>query len=129
MLVCEASTCKQPLALLDRCPCTRRRLLNYIVAGGDTPALITKESASRYALYASGRRFCQSMSLTLNLIKRQDFIYTLAQLVTPQDDELEVEVQMTESTMPQLVLAIATPKLARSLQKEESSLPGIRLDA
>ena len=76
-------------------------------------------------LYASGRRFCQSMSLTLNLIKRQDFIYTLAQLVTPQDDELEVEVQMTESTMPQLVLAIAAPKLARSLQKEGSPQPGL----
>ena len=95
--------------------------------GGDTPALITAETNSCYNLYASGRRFCHSLRARLNLIQRQDLIFRAAQLVAPQDDELEVEVEMLESCMPQLVLAVVPPKLARQLMKEDSPQPGTPL--
>ena len=93
-------------------------------AGGDSPALITKESASEFQLYASGRRFCQSLRATLNLVRRQDLASRLLQLLTPGDDELLVEVEMNEAAMPAVVLLVATPKQARQLLKEDSEHPG-----
>ena len=78
-----------------------------------------------FKLYASGRRFCTALHATLDLIKRQDLIFRAIQLLTPQDDELFVEVDMNEGAMPAIVLLVATPKQARHLLKDEAGHPGV----
>ena len=67
------------------------------------------------------------MEATLKLKPRQDLFSLLIGLVFPMDDQLDVEIYMKESDMPQMVLAIATKKLMRAMLKEDTGEEGKQL--
>ena len=93
---------------------------------------IITESASEYKIYATGRRYCEGMLITLNLVPRQDLLSLLLSLVRPVDDMVTIEVYMNANhsskqqtssyKMPQSVLVIAEKKIARNLQKNNTDV-------
>lgn len=87
----------------------------------DTNTLLIRQSASSFQFYATGRRFCRSLTAHLDLRKRQDLLSYLVRLVSPGDDVLDIEVEMNEAAMPPIVLAIAAPRTIRGLAKDESN--------
>ena len=84
-----------------------------------------RQSASQYKLYLTGRRFCKFAEATLKLRQRQDLFSLLIGLIYPLEDQLDVEVYMKESNMPQMVMAITNKKLMKAMLKEDSGEDGI----
>lgn len=80
-----------------------------------------RDSASSFKMYATGRRFCKSFTAHLDLRKRQDLLSYIVNLFSPSDDELKIEVEMNEASMPPLVLAVAPPKIIRAMLKDEDN--------
>ncbi|KAK9828483.1 hypothetical protein WJX72_000239 [[Myrmecia] bisecta] len=98
---------------------------NFSLLGPDEesgPEILTRESGSEYQLYASGRRYCQAMVFTLDLKKRQDLFSLAYYILNPRLDALFVEVFMNETSMPPIVLAIAPPKVAKELAKDNADI-------
>lgn len=84
----------------------------------ETGIQLMKESSNVFKFYASGRRYCQGLLAELQLLARQDAISMLWNLLSPSEDQIKIEVFMHESNMPPIVLAIATPKHARAMQRD-----------
>lgn len=97
------------------------RCIGFSGDNGELKSVLLRESASTFKMYATGRRFCQSFTATLDLRKRQDLLSYAYSLVSPSDDELNIEIEMNESAMPPLVLAVAPPKTARAMLKDEEN--------
>ncbi len=58
-----------------------------------------KEGAAKYQCYASGRRFCSSALITLDLRPRMElFQGHILNLLLPQDDILDFEVPDNSSS-------------------------------
>jgi hypothetical protein len=59
---------------------------------GTTPevqsGVLMKEAENVYALWCSGRMYCEGMLVTLKLLKRQDLVSTIARLVRPANDQI-----------------------------------------
>jgi hypothetical protein len=85
---------------------------------GEGSEVLMKETSSNFKFYASGRRFCRGFLATLDLRRRQDLFSLALHLVSPHDDMIDIEVLMSDNTMPPMVLAIATPRLAKEMMKE-----------
>eukprot|EP00887_Chlorella_sp_A99_P004191 scaffold23.g4191.t1 len=105
-----------PGGLLDR---------NFALLGpGDSKGneVLLLESPSCYKLWTSGRRFCQGMLCTFYLQQRQDLAQLLLGKLNGQRDILDLEARggavMSEGCCPPIVLAIATPGLAKQLHTE-----------
>lgn len=47
-----------------------------------------KDSDSQYTLWCSGRTCCEGMLVELKLIKRQDLVAVIAQLMRPLQDQV-----------------------------------------
>ncbi|KAK9839733.1 hypothetical protein WJX84_000415 [Apatococcus fuscideae] len=92
---------------------------------GDGTEVVMKESPKKFKFWASGRRHCQGLKAELMLQPRQDLLMSLIRLVSPTDDLCDIEVPMNEGSMPLVVLAIATPKLAREMQRELEDVSGL----
>ncbi|KAL4424643.1 hypothetical protein ABPG77_002261 [Micractinium sp. CCAP 211/92] len=93
---------------------------NFSLLGpGDTAAgeVLLKDSMHCYKFWASGRRFCQGMLATFNLVRRQDLLAWGVMALRGQKDVLDLEVRMNEGAMPPLVLVVAQPTIARELQQ------------
>jgi len=100
---------------------------NFALVGvGEGKPPLQKMSASEFKLYCSGRRHCKFLEATLKLKTRQDLLSLLLGALFPQDDHVDVEVYMKESSMPQLVLAVATKKLMKTMLKEEGGGDDVR---
>lgn len=98
---------------------------NFSLLGpGDTEAgeVLLKDSMHVYKFWASGRRFCQGLLATLQLVRRQDLLAYSLQLVRGQKDVMELELRMSEGCMPPLVLAIAPPPVARTMQQDSADV-------
>lgn len=93
--------------------------------GGGKPPL-QKESASEFKLYCSGRRHVKFLEATLKLKTRQDLFSLLLGVLFPQDDRLDIEVYMKESSMPQMVLAVAPKKVMKTMLKEDGGEDDVR---
>lgn len=91
---------------------------------GKSQVPIIRESGSRFKVYCTGRRHCKALEATLDLRVRQDLFAQLLGLVFPWDDKVELEVFMHETSMPQIVLAIANKKLMKQMLKEEEGEDG-----
>jgi hypothetical protein len=50
--------------------------------------VLMKEAENVYALWCSGRMYCEGMLVTLKLLKRQDLVSTIARLVRPVSDQI-----------------------------------------
>ncbi|CAL7950169.1 unnamed protein product [Xylocopa violacea] len=83
---------------------------------------LVKESQSHYSLYCSGRVGCDSMLIELKLIKRQDLVAVLAQLVRPQNDQAHIRVELAKDDMDSFVLAIATKRTAMHLVRDMADI-------
>ncbi|CAL5221103.1 g3236 [Coccomyxa viridis] len=95
---------------------------------GEERVDLSKESASKFKYYASGRRFVEGMLVTLDLRARQDIIMGyLLNMLLPQDDLIDFEIHMKEDAMPQTVLSIATVKLSREMLRREDCYEDLKL--
>lgn len=83
--------------------------------GFRTPLL--KESSSLFKFYASGRRHCEGCLASMSLRNRADLLSWVLHIFFPSEDLLEIDVYMNEANMPPMVLAVATPRQARSLSE------------
>lgn len=77
-----------------------------------------KESESQYSIYCSGRVGCESLLVELKLIKRQDLVAVLSQLVRPQNDQAHLRIELAKDETDNFVLAIAAKKTAIHLSKD-----------
>ncbi|XP_034947076.1 coiled-coil domain-containing protein 47-like isoform X2 [Chelonus insularis] len=73
---------------------------------------LVKESESQYSIYCSGRVGCDSLLIELKLIKRQDLVAVLAQILRPQNDQAHLRIEMSKDESDNFVLAVATKKTA-----------------
>ncbi|XP_026827747.1 coiled-coil domain-containing protein 47 isoform X2 [Ooceraea biroi] len=83
---------------------------------------LMKESESQYSLYCSGRVGCDAMLIELKLIKRQDLVAVLAQLVRPQNDQAHIHVELSKDEIDNFVLAIATKRAAVHLVRDMADI-------
>jgi len=83
---------------------------------------LMRESESQYSLYCSGRVGCDSMLIELKLIKRQDLVAVLAQLVRPQNDQVHIHVELSKDEIENFVLAIATKRTAMHLVRDMADI-------
>lgn len=83
---------------------------------------LVKESQSQYSLYCSGRVGCDSMLIELKLIKRQDLVAVLAQLVRPQNDQAHICVELAKDETDNFVLAVATKRTAMHLVRDMADI-------
>lgn len=83
---------------------------------------LVKESQSHYSLYCSGRVGCDSMLIELKLIKRQDLVAVLAQLVRPQNDQAHIRVDLSKDETDNFVLAAATKRTAVHLVRDMADI-------
>lgn len=98
----------------------RQMLIDNFTLVGDTGKSIddatdtglVKESESQYSIYCSGRVGCDSMLVELKLIKRQDLVAIIGQLLRPQNDQAHLRFEMSKDDSDSFVLAVATKKTA-----------------
>ncbi|XP_014478117.1 PREDICTED: coiled-coil domain-containing protein 47 isoform X2 [Dinoponera quadriceps] len=83
---------------------------------------LMKESESQYSLYCSGRVGCDSMLVELKLIKRQDLVAVLAQLVRPQNDQAHIHMEISKDETDNFVLAIASKRTAMHLVRDMADI-------
>ena len=88
------------------------------VGGEDDGALLIKDGQNVFKLYASGRRFCESLLVLLQLRNRHDLITLLWETVMGNRDNLEAEVLMDEDAMPPLVFAIVRKQAVKGFLKD-----------
>lgn len=108
----------------------KQLLLDNFSLVGDTGKLnedasendLVKESQSHYSLYCSGRVGCDSMLIELKLIKRQDLVAVLAQLVRPQNDQAHIRIDLAKDESDNFVLAIATKRTAMHLARDMADI-------
>lgn len=81
-----------------------------------------QDGANSFKFYASGRRHCSGMLITLDLKSRQDLLLSLWRMLSPQEDLVQVDVFMNEPSMPQMVLAVASTRIIRQMAKETADI-------
>ncbi|KAK2076517.1 hypothetical protein QBZ16_001043 [Prototheca wickerhamii] len=90
--------------------------------GADAPReeVLIRESMNLFTVYATGRRYCKARTLLASFIfkKRQDLINWAVGAVTGQEDLLDIFVEMSPEAMPDLVLLIGKPKIAKQMAKD-----------
>eukprot|EP01026_Neomeris_dumetosa_P046009 TRINITY_DN3910_c0_g1_i2.p2 TRINITY_DN3910_c0_g1~~TRINITY_DN3910_c0_g1_i2.p2 ORF type:complete len:437 (-),score=77.46 TRINITY_DN3910_c0_g1_i2:357-1667(-) len=110
------------------CFCAEDGLMarNFSLLGpGDSATngeILMRESKNIYKFYASGRRYCKGLLATLDLQPRQDIVSLLLALVWPKDDRVEIEVNMNESCMPPMVIAVGTSKAIKQLMTDKEDV-------
>lgn len=88
----------------------------------DNGGTVVKESESQYSLYCSGRVGCDSMLIELKLIKRQDLVAVLAQIVRPQNDQAHIRIEFSKDETDNFVLAVASKKTAMHFTKDVADI-------
>jgi len=84
---------------------------------GNFKSLLVKEHVSCYKLYASGRRYCKGVVVTLDLMPRQELFSVILGFVQRWDDVVRVEVPMNEADMSSLVFVLC-PRTRRAQMRE-----------
>lgn len=95
---------------------------NFSLVEGDGATSLLRETSSLYKLYASGRRHAAGLLAHIHLIPRQDAFSLISQILAPSEDYVQVDVFMNEESMPPIVLAVATPKAGRALQRDAKDI-------
>jgi hypothetical protein len=95
---------------------------NFALVEGNGETSLLRETACLYKLYASGRRHAAGLLAEIRLIPRQDAFSLLSAVLFPVEDTLQVDVFMNEESMPPIVLAVATPKAGRALQRDTKDI-------
>lgn len=114
---------------------THRSLLedNFAMIGDDTnkekegPDGFIKESESIYTLWCSGRTCCEGMLVELKLIRRQDLVAIISDLMKPSaQDQLHIKIELSADVMDTFVFCLATRRTATKFFKEMYDLVSIK---
>lgn len=81
-----------------------------------------KESESQYSIYCSGRVGCDSLLIELKLIKRQDLVALMSQLVRPQNDQAHLRIELSKDETDNFVMAVAAKKTAIHLSRDMADI-------
>lgn len=114
---------------------THRQLLedNFAAIGDDTqkeregPDGFIKESESVYTLWCSGRSCCEGMLVELKLIRRQDLVAVISDLMKPSQDQMHIKIELSSDIMDPFVFCVASKRTASKLFKEMYDL--VRIDS
>lgn len=105
---------------------THRSLLedNFAMIGDDTnkeresPDGFVKESDSVYTLWCSGRTCCEGMLVELKLIRRQDLLAFVSDLIKKSQDQLHIKIELSADIMDSFVFCVASKRTATKFFKE-----------
>ncbi|XP_065338890.1 PAT complex subunit CCDC47 [Cloeon dipterum] len=86
----------------------------------DPNAGLIKESENVFTLWCSGRSCCEGMLVELKLLKRQDLVAVISQIVRPITDQIQIRVNLTE--MDSFVFCVAAKKTAQRLVKDMADI-------
>uniref|UniRef100_A0A914V2V8 PAT complex subunit CCDC47 n=1 Tax=Plectus sambesii TaxID=2011161 RepID=A0A914V2V8_9BILA len=91
---------------------------------GDQPTTshLVKETDSTFAIWCSGRAGCQGMLVQLKLLKRQDLVSVISQMIRPKYDRVIVRVELDNNEMDSYVFALGQRKSLVKLVKEMTDL-------
>lgn len=113
---------------------THRSLLedNFVLIGDDgkkenESAGFTKESESHYTLWCSGRTCCEGMLVELKMIKRQDLVAVLGDIMRPTQDQIHFKVEVSKDSMDSFVFCVASKKTATKFFKEITDLVSLSI--
>uniref|UniRef100_A0A915Q4V0 PAT complex subunit CCDC47 n=1 Tax=Setaria digitata TaxID=48799 RepID=A0A915Q4V0_9BILA len=81
-----------------------------------------KETDSTYTIWCSGRVGCQGMLITLKLLKRQDLIHVIMNLIRPKQDKVIIRIDVDNNEMDSFVFAIGQRKSVTKIAKEKMDL-------
>lgn len=112
---------------------THRTLLeeNFAVIGDDSNKEresadgLIKESDSVFTLWCSGRTCCEGMLVELKLIRRQDLVAVISDLMKPSQDQLHIKIELSPDVMDPFVFCVATKRTASKFFKEMYDLVSI----
>lgn len=79
-----------------------------------------KESENVFTLWCSGRMCCEGMLVELKMLKRQDLVAVISQMIRPAADQVQVRVNLTE-TDP-FVFCVAAKKTALKVAKDMADI-------
>ncbi|MCP9259640.1 Coiled-coil domain-containing protein 47 [Dirofilaria immitis] len=81
-----------------------------------------KETDAVYTVWCSGRVGCQGMLITLKLLKRQDLIHVIMNLIRPKLDKVIIRIDVDSNEMDSFVFAIGQRKSVIKAAKEKMDL-------
>uniref|UniRef100_A0A8R1U089 PAT complex subunit CCDC47 n=2 Tax=Onchocerca TaxID=6281 RepID=A0A8R1U089_ONCVO len=81
-----------------------------------------KETDAVYTIWCSGRIGCQGMLITLKLLKRQDLIHVVMNLIRPKQDKIIIRIDVDNNEMDSFVFAIGQRKSVTKAVKEKMDL-------
>jgi hypothetical protein len=107
-----------------------RQLLedNFAIIGDDgtttepQSGVLMKEAENVYALWCSGRVYCEGMLVTLKLLKRQDLVSSIARLLRPVNDQIIIKVILDDSEFESFVFCLAHKRVCSTMQKDHQDL-------
>ena len=83
---------------------------------------LTKESENLFSFWCSGRLCCEGMLVELQLLKRQDLVGVVANLMKPAHDQVQVRVELSSEDMDSFIFCLATKKSSARLVKEMADI-------
>ncbi|CAB4059789.1 Coiled-coil domain-containing protein 47 [Lepeophtheirus salmonis] len=84
----------------------------------DIKTQLQQDSGHIYTLWCSGRTCCEGMLIELKLLKRQDLVSVISNLMKQSYDQLQVKVDMNPEDVDTYVFALALKKTATRMSKE-----------
>lgn len=88
----------------------------------DVETQLQKDSEHLFTLWCSGRSCCEGMLVELKLLKRQDLVSTISNMMKPQNDQVRIKVSMNPDDMDTFVFCLANKKSAAKMTKEMADL-------
>lgn len=79
---------------------------------------LIKESDSIYTLWCSGRTCCEGMLIELKLIRRQDLVSFIADMMKKTQDKLHIKIELSPDVMDTFVFSVASKRTANKFAKE-----------
>ena len=76
-----------------------------------------------FRFWCSGRICCEGMLVELRLLKRQDLVGVISNLMKPAHDQIHVRVDMSPEDMDSFIFCIASKNSARCRRNIASSAP------
>jgi len=83
---------------------------------------MTKDSENIFSFWCSGRVCCEGMLVELRLLKRQDLVGVISNVMKPAYDQIHVRVDMSPEDMDSFIFCIANKKSSLRLAKEMNDL-------
>ena len=71
---------------------------------------LIKESENMFRFWCSGRICCEGMLVELRMLKRQDLVGVISNIMKPSNDQIHIRVDMGPEDMDNFIFAIASKK-------------------